>query len=418
MVPICGEWTRFFDPQDEIEHYRAWGLIPPKSKKLRPIMVVDGYFGAPEPCKVVGYQGDYAVIELADGFHAIHGEYLAELQPAAQQRLPSGVCFAEILESYIVLDIETTGFDFQRDRITEIAAFAYEYGRKVAEYHSLVNPCIQIPPEVVSLTGISQADVQNAPSLKEIAGGFLDFIGDKPIVGHNIVSFDVPFLSCRLSAPIPNTLIDTLPMARSVFPLLPRHKLDYLDSILHLGSAGSHRAAHDVETTNALLWACLAPRRYESAVNRAFLDHRMKYGDHQERGCPAVSKASLGRSDGKSKFKKFEKVDLKSITPSDANKQPSGPLCGKAIVFTGELTIPREEAMQIAVDAGAILRNSVSAKTAYLVVGKQDKSLVGDNGMSTKEEKAHELNKAGKAQIHIVSESEFLKLVKREGATV
>ena len=113
MVPIKGEWTPFGDINDQLNHFRLWGLIPPKSKKLRPIMVVDGYLDAPEPCNVVGYQGhNWAVIELADGFHAIHGEYLAELQPIANQKLPFGMCFAEVLAEYVVADIETTGFDF------------------------------------------------------------------------------------------------------------------------------------------------------------------------------------------------------------------------------------------------------------------------------------------------------------------
>ena len=64
--------------------------------------------------------------------------------------------------------------------------------------------------------------------------------------------------------------------------------------------------------------------------------------------------------------------------------------------------------MQMAVDAGAILKNTVSSKTGYLVVGKQDVAIVGMDGMSTKEEKAHAMNKAGKANIHIISESEVL----------
>ena len=92
MVPIRGEWTPFKDAQDLIDHYRRWGLIPEKGKQLRPIMVTDGYFGIPEPCTVVGYQTDtWAVIELSDGYHAIHGDYLAELQPAAQQKLPCSI---------------------------------------------------------------------------------------------------------------------------------------------------------------------------------------------------------------------------------------------------------------------------------------------------------------------------------------
>lgn len=418
MVPINGEWTPFADIQDQLEHYRLWGLIPPKSKKLRPIMVVDGYLGSPEPCTVVGYQGhNCAVIELPDGFHAIHGEFLAELQPIANQKLPFGMCFVEILSRYVVLDIETTGFDFRNDRIIEIAAITYEYGKKVSEFHSMINPCMLVPPEVISLTGISQTDVDEAPVLEDIESSLLDYIGNLPIVGHNAVTFDIPFLSSKLSIPIDNPVIDTLPMARKAFDLLPRHKLEYLNDVLQLGSAGSHRALNDVETTNALLWACLAPRKHERNVHKAFLDHRLnRHSDTVQKKHSTQRSTTKDQKRDAYMQRRFQKIDIKSITPSCDCPTLSSPLCGKAILFTGELSIPRGEAMQMAVNAGAILKSSVSRKLAYLIVGKQDQTLVGTEGMSTKEIKARELNESGKAQIKIIGEKEFLDLLTKEGA--
>lgn len=414
MVPISGEWTPFEDLNDQIAHYRLWGLIPSKSKKLRPIMVVDGYFGTPEPCEVVGHQGEnYAVIRLSDGFHAIHGEYLAELQPSAQQKIPTGMCFAEILSNYIVLDIETTGFSYDNDRIIEIAAIAYKYGNKLSEFHSMINPGRLIPKDVVSLTGISQENVDSAPTLEDIKDSFFQFIGDSPIVGHNALAFDIPFLSKQFSAPIENLVIDTLPMSRKAFDLLPHHNLSYLNTVLELESAGSHRALNDVETTNKLLWACLAPRRYASHVHDAFLQHRLSGGRsaHKSRKLSENPKKSMPKT-------AFEKVSIKSISPSCPCDDSSSPLCGKSVVFTGSLSISREDAMQMAVDAGAILKTTVSSKTGYLVVGKQDITIVGMDGMSSKEEKAHELNNSGKARIQIIDEQEFLQLIKKEGLPV
>ena len=420
MVPINGEWTPFADVTDQLDHYRLWGLIPPKSKQLRPVMVVDGYFGSPEPCNVVGYQGhNWAVIELPDGYHAIHGEYLAELQPVANQKLPYGMCFVDILSKYIVLDIETTGFDIRNDRIIELAAICYEYGKKVSEFHSMINPGMIIPPDVVSLTGISQNDVDDAPALEDIEGDFLQFIGELPIIGHNALTFDIPFLSAQLSSVLENPVIDTLPMARKVFDLLPRHKLEYLNDVLHLDSAGSHRAINDVETTNALLWACLSPRKYERCVHTAFLNHRLNHHSEykQRKHSPQRDTAKTQKRDAYLQ-KKFQKIDIKSITPTCECPAQNSPLCGKAILFTGELSIPRGDAMQMAVDAGAVLKTSVSRKLSYLVVGKQDLSLVGIEGMSTKELKARELNQSGKGQISIISETEFLALVKKEGSVL
>lgn len=421
MVPIKGEWTSFVDINDQLNHYRLWGLIPPKSNKLRPIMIVDGYFDAPEPCNVVGYQGDnWAVIELADCFYAIHGEYLAELQPVANQKLPFGMCFVDILSKYVVLDIETTGFDFCNDRIIEIAAIAYQYGKKVSEFHTLVNPERLLPSDIISLTGITQEQIDNAPALDAVESSFLSFIGDSPLIGHNALSFDVPFLSAQMSRPFENPVIDTLPMARKVFDLLPRHKLEYLNEVLQLGSAGSHRAFNDVETTNALLWACLAPRKYEHHVYKAFLDHRLSQDkkDAKEKRVRKWKSSADQVPEAPKRKKHFERVDIKAITPSVTCNVQDGPLCGRTVVFTGELTIPREEAMQMAVNAGAVLKTSVSRKTAYLVVGKQDLTLVGMDGMSTKEVKARELNESGKAQIKIIDEKDFFKILNKEGAAV
>ena len=76
----------------------------------------------------------------------------------------------------------------------------------------------------------------------------------------------------------------------------------------------------------------------------------------------------------------------------------------------------RVEAMQIAVNSGAIIRTDVSRKTDYLIVGMQDKALVGDDGMSSKEEKAYALNAEGKASIRIIDEAEFLRLAQERDA--
>ena len=417
MVPIRGEWTQFRDADDKLEHYRLWGLIPAKAKKIRPIMVVDGYFDAPEPCEVVGYQRDAcAVIKLSDGYHAVYGEYLAELQPNAMQKLPSGMCFAEILSRYVVFDIETTGLSRDSDRIIEIAAATYEYGVKVSEYQSFVDPCMLIPSEITDLTGITQEDVSGAPLITDIENAFLEYIGDLPLIGHNVAAFDVPFLSAQFTKPIKNPLVDTLPLAQKVFSLLPRHKLAYMNDILNLESKGAHRAINDVETTNRLLWACLAPRKYESLVNKAFLDERLCPSKPPKRKKLARERSKKGPT--YEVIKNFKKVDIKAISPSCPCVDSSSPLCGKMIVFTGILSISREEAMQLAVNAGAILKNNVSSKTGYLVVGKQDIAIVGMDGMSSKEMMAHKLNDEGKAKIQILSEEEFLSLVKKEGASV
>ena len=401
MVPIKGEWTPFLDLEDKLAHFRLWGLIPEKSKQLRPIMVTDGYFGTPEPCSIVGHRlHSWAVIELADGYHAIHGDYLAEMQPDAKQKLPRGKCFAEILQSYVVVDIETTGYDHHNDRIIEIAAAKYEYGKKVDQFQSLVNPGMLIPNNIVTLTGITQEDLNFAPPLDNIASDFLAFISGLPIIGHNALSFDIPFLSAQI-APLDNPVVDTLPLARKTFDLLPSHALEYLKDTLSLSTLASHRALADVETTNNLLWACLSPRKYEQQVMSAYLKNRNHIHTLPQSKGPARKQPTK---------RVYEHVDIKAIVATEDIDEACA-LFGKIIVFTGTLSLPREQAMQMAVNAGAILRTSVSRKTDYLVVGAQDNALVGADGKSSKEEDAEMLNQTGKATIKVINEGEFISLV-------
>lgn len=265
----------FQNHKDKIDHYRLWGLTSPKGERLPPIMVIDGYFGVPEPCEVVGHQGNsWAVIKLADGYHAINGEFLCEMQPWVKN-LPSGKKFADVLSDYIVVDIETTGLSPRDHEIIEFAAIQYRYGAKVDEFHTLIHPQKPIPAAITKLTGISNEDVANAPTLIEVISQMDDFIGTTPLIGHNIKTFDAPFIRTLTGLPLDNILIDTLQLAREAFPLLSCHKLQYLNDALQLHKGSAHRAAEDVETTNALLWACLAPRKYESLMWTQYLKDKL-----------------------------------------------------------------------------------------------------------------------------------------------
>jgi len=107
----------------------------------------------------------------------------------------------------------------------------------------------------------------------------------------------------------------------------------------------------------------------------------------------------------------FEKISVSEIAATTETFNKNHPLFGKNIVFTGELnTMDRRTAMQKAANVGAILKSGVSKNTDYLVVGVQDKSLVGDDGLSSKEEKAYKLIEEG-YDIKIIKEEEFLKLL-------
>ena len=96
----------------------------------------------------------------------------------------------------VSLDLETTGLDPVRDAIIEIGAVRFDGRRVVDEWHTLVNPRRAIPPLITRLTGISNDMVRHAPEFQEVKQDLEGFVGDDPILGHN-VRFDLGFLQQR-----------------------------------------------------------------------------------------------------------------------------------------------------------------------------------------------------------------------------
>lgn len=150
---------------------------------------------------------------------------------------------------YVVFDLETTGVRPGVDRIIEISAVKVR-GHKVADqYATLVDPQMHIPGAATAVNGITDEMVKGAPGIAESVQGFLDFIGDDILVGHNIHTFDMNFICDAameaLGAEIKNDYIDTLYMARKCLPQLAHYKLSDVSEYFHISTAGAHRALND-----------------------------------------------------------------------------------------------------------------------------------------------------------------------------
>ena len=149
---------------------------------------------------------------------------------------------------FVAFDIETTGLDGDKDHVTEIGAVQFSAeGQVLHSFQTFVNPGVPIPPEIVTLTGITDRDVFGAPTEAKAVKEFLDFIGDRPLVAHN-AQFDTGFIARIAEAngyefhPI---FVDTLPMAQSLLPELKRHKLDTVSHALGMADFNHHRASDD-----------------------------------------------------------------------------------------------------------------------------------------------------------------------------
>lgn len=151
-------------------------------------------------------------------------------------------------KDFIVLDFETTGLDKVYDSIIEIAAIRFENGVEKEKYVTLVKPLLHIPPEATAINHITNQMVRNAPSEKDTIPKLIDFIGDSIIVGHN-VNFDIGFLEIaaqRQGKNVQYNYIDTMSIAKKLFPDLPDYKLGTIAQFLDFDTSSLHRAEADV----------------------------------------------------------------------------------------------------------------------------------------------------------------------------
>src|SRR5215216_721796 len=153
------------------------------------------------------------------------------------------------MQSIVAIDIETTGLSEERDAIIEIGAVKFKGHRVEAEWSTLVNPNRHIPEFVSGLTGISDVEVRNAPRFQEVAEELEAFVGNAPVVGHN-VRFDLGFLQ-RAGLLRYNEVVDTYELAAVLMPTASRYNLGALGKQLGILLPATHRALDDAKVTMA-----------------------------------------------------------------------------------------------------------------------------------------------------------------------
>lgn len=182
---------------------------------------------------------------MADAVMAGTPEFVIEQYRTLAERARTRT-FGVIEDDVIVLDTETTGLSVQDNRLIEIAA-ARLRGREVVErFDTFVHPGMLIPPEIVQLTGITDADVADAPSPEEAVAALEEFVGGCPVIAHN-ATFDRSFIEAvRGGVRVSDIWIDSLALSRIALPRLSSHKLADLAELFGC-AAVSHRAIDDVE---------------------------------------------------------------------------------------------------------------------------------------------------------------------------
>ena len=186
----------------------------------------------------------------------------------AQASVLSGWQIDPFTQEFVCIDLETTGLNANADTIIELGAVRFRQGEALERFQTFVNPGRKIPPFIQQLTGISDEQVRRAPAFHQVAGRFADFIGDLPIVGHN-VAFDLDFLNSH-GLPLHNRRYNTWDLASIFLPTIAEYNLTELArslDVLH----EKHRALGDAEATAQVFHRLLEMGAGHSAAKVAFI---------------------------------------------------------------------------------------------------------------------------------------------------
>jgi DNA polymerase-3 subunit epsilon len=280
--------------------------------------------------------------------------------------------------TFVAVDVETANADLSS--VCEVGAVRVRDGALCESFTTFVNPQTYFDSWNVSIHGITENMVRNAPAFPELAAALSDFVGPCLVASHTAfdrVAFDRVHARYRLAPPTWSWL-DTARVARRAWADRFAHSgyglaqvADYLGIEFH-----HHRALEDARTAAQILLRAVA----HVGLDLEAWQHRV----HQ----PIFLVGARIARDG----------------------NPEGPLAGDEVAFTGSLMMTRAEAAEVAADLGCDVGEGVTRKTTILVVGIQDEAKLHGYEKSAKHRKAEKLNAAGQP-IKILSEDDFLALV-------
>ena len=227
---------------DLIKRAMKWGM---KSIAITDHGVVQAF---PEAHKLLGFEN------LTE--HKIKVIYGVEAYLAPDKVSPVSFSRGQSIDTtYCVLDLETTGFSFRTEKITEVGIMKVKNGEVIDEFSCFVNPEKPIPQRVVEVTNITDDMVKDAETIDKVMPKVLEFIGDSVLVAHN-ADFDIGFLKYnanQLGLSLDNTYLDTLRLAKDLFPDFKKYKLGKIAEYLGIKVEVAHRALDDVDTTVKVL---------------------------------------------------------------------------------------------------------------------------------------------------------------------
>ena len=319
-----------------------------------------------------------------------------------------GYSLISLPAEYVVIDTETTGLDYEYCNLIEISALKYSGGKCIDKFTSLVKPPLMktyfplrnngegewliryVDSYITDLTGITNEMLENAPLPGDVLPQLLNFIGDSILIGHN-VNFDINFIYDaaikECATPLRNNFIDTLRIARKVFPNLKHHRLADISLACSVDQPQAHRAEAD----------CLVTAQCYEHMRQLILEDKS-----EEEFQNLFAK----------KHKNYNYANtLANISATVDDIDDTNPLFGKIVVFTGALSsMERKSAFQLVANLGGYPQDSITKKTSFLVIGNADFAKSIKDGKTSKIKKAESYQQKG-SDILIISENAFFDLI-------
>ena len=178
-------------------------------------------------------------------------------------------------QGVVAFDVETTGISPLVDKLVEISAYKVTPEGDFI-FDALVNPGVEISPEIIAIHGITNEMVADAPGPRDVLPAFLNFIGDLPLLAHN-ARFDVGFLLFNAHqekiSTGSNSVYCTLKFTRAALPGLASYKLGALSEHFKITLSRHHRALDDA--TACLTLMALGLGQIKSAESKAFSDAKL-----------------------------------------------------------------------------------------------------------------------------------------------